>query len=248
MLYGKDVMKTASPLLKDLWSKSAEYRAECLDEVGATVQLLNLAGATSLADVGCGSGTFSIAAARAFPHLKIFAFDALESAITEYQADVTDLPRDQFTIGVAPAENLPIPNATVDRVLCRAVLHHIVDPKLLHAELARILKPGGELLLQAPCNFWQPHWSQFISDLYMLMDDSHRRQYHTPATVIGSLGESGLLMHRADCWTYSMNNLNEKQVALICNHNAEQRVRLRQSETGQWSAELYWLRILAQKF
>jgi SAM-dependent methyltransferase len=242
-------MNMSTPKLKDLWSSSAQYRAECqtVDEIEATVGLLNLADASALADVGCGNGAFSIAAARAFPQLKVFAHDALESAINAYKSGVADLPAEQFTIGVAPAENLPIPDASVDRVLCRAVLHHISEPTLLYREISRILNVGGELLLQFPGNFWPRRWSGFISDLYMLMDDSHRRQYHTPAEVIAALSDVGLLMHDTHCWTYTMNDLNEKQLALVHQHEAGKLLNLRQKDTGQWSAELYWVRILARR-
>jgi SAM-dependent methyltransferase len=233
--------------LKDLWSKNLGYRAECESETDTIVQLLNLESAGSLADVGCGNGVFSVAAARAYPRLKVFAYDALPSAIAEYNVAALGLRSEQIVAGVAPVEDLPIASSSVDRVLCRAVLHHIAKPALLYAEIHRILKPGGELLLQAPCNFWKPHWSQFMSDFYMLMDDSHRRQYHTPAEVIAGLAEVGLLMYRTDCWTYTMNNLNDRQLALVARHHAAERVRLRQTEGGQWAADFYWVRILARK-
>ncbi|MDB6083607.1 MAG: SAM-dependent methyltransferase [Gammaproteobacteria bacterium] len=235
--------------LKDLWSKSAQYRAECQtpDDVRSTLELLQLESASSLADVGCGNGAFSIAAARAHSHLKIFAYDALESAIGECDTAARGLPPDQFATGVAMAEHLPIQAAAVDRVLCRAVLHHVAQPAMLYAELARILKPGGQLLLQAPCNFWQPPWSQFMSDYYRLMDDSHVRQYHTVSQVVAGLNDVGLLTYRADCWTYSANNVNDAQRALVHQHNASERLRLRRSDAGEWAVDFYWLRVLAQR-
>jgi ubiquinone/menaquinone biosynthesis C-methylase UbiE len=239
-----------SPTLKDLWSASAQYRAECQtpDDVESTLGLLNLATATTLADVGCGNGAFSIAAARAFPQLKVLAYDALDSAIAQYQSAAADqFPSGRITAAVAPAERMPIPDSYVDRVLCRAVLHHIADPALLYAEIARILKPQGELLLQAPCNFWSVEWSAFMSAFYMLMDDSHSRQYSTPAQIIAALNTAGLLMHRADCWTYTMNDISDEQRALIARHGAAQRLCLRQTDDGRWAVDFYWVRILARK-
>lgn len=239
-----------STTLKDLWSDSAQYRAECqtADDVETTLRLLNLAGAATLADVGCGNGAFSIAAARAFPHLNVVAYDALDSAIARYHAAAADLvARGRVTVGVAAAEQMPIPDAAVDRVLCRAVLHHIAEPARLYTEIARILTPGGELLLQAPCNYWSPEWSAFMSDIYLLMDDSHPRQYHTPAQVIAALGDAGLPMNRADCWTYTMNDVSGAQRALIARHDAARRLNLRQAADGRWAADVYWLRILARK-
>jgi ubiquinone/menaquinone biosynthesis C-methylase UbiE len=239
-----------SSTIKDLWSASAQYRAECqtADDIDTTLRLLDLASATTLADVGCGNGAFSIAAARAFGHLKVLAYDALESAIAQYQGAAADiLARGQITAGIAPAENMPIASSAVDRVLCRAVLHHIADPRLLYNEIARILKPEGELLLQAPCNYWPAEWSAFMSEFYMLMDSSHPRQYHTPARIIAALSNAGLLMHRADCWTYTMYDVNDEQRALISRHDAARRLCLRQGADGRWAVDFYWVRILARK-
>jgi SAM-dependent methyltransferase len=235
--------------LKDLWSSSAQYRAECqtADDVRTTVELLELDSASTLADVGCGNGAFSIAAARAYPQLKVLAYDALESAIAEFESAARDAGPGRIEVGVARAEELPIGSGEIDRVLCRAVLHHIAQPELLYREMGRILKPGGPVLLQAPCNFWEAPWSEFISDFYMLMDDSHRRQYHTPGQIIAGLSDAGLLMYRADCWTYTMNDVNEGQRALIEQRGAAERLGLRQTADGRWGVDLYWVRVLARK-
>jgi len=239
-----------SNVLKDLWSTSGQYRSECqtADDIQTTLALLNLPGATALTDVGCGNGAFSIAAARTHPDLKVFAYDAMESAMAEFTAAAEGLPRGQLVTAVALAEALPISTGAVDRVLCRAVLHHIAQPALLYAELSRVLKPAGQLLLQAPCNYWEAQWSKFMSDFYMLMDASHRRQYHMPAGIIAALNEVSLLMHRTDCWTYTMTDVNEEQRALIARHDAARRLNLRQSDDGQWSADFYWVRVLAHKY
>jgi SAM-dependent methyltransferase len=243
--------------LRDLWSNSSTYRAECQtgDDVAATLPLLDLPSARALADVGCGNGVFSIAAARAQPGLKVYAYDALESAIEAYRAALAERAEEEeeeaaarFVTAVAPAEALPLENESVDRVLCRAVLHHIAEPRLLYREIARILQLDGQLLLQAPCNYWQPSWSAFMSEFYRLMDDSHPRQYHCPAQVIADLNDAGLLMDRADCWTYTMNDISHEQRALIHAHRAGERLRLRQAQDGKWQVDFYWVRILARKW
>src|SRR4051812_11907710 len=91
-----------SSVLKDLWSTSAQYRSEyqTADDVRTTLALLNLRGAAALADVGCGNGAFSIAAARAHPDLKVFAYDAMESAMAEFTTAAGGLPPGQLITGV----------------------------------------------------------------------------------------------------------------------------------------------------
>src|SRR5260221_14074419 len=119
--------------LKDLWSNSAQYRAECqtADDIRSTLELLELGVASTLVDVGCGNGAFSIAAARAYPHLKVLAYDALGSAIGEVESAARDLGPARLEAGIARAEDLPIAGGGVHRGLCRAVLHLVARPGLL---------------------------------------------------------------------------------------------------------------------
>jgi SAM-dependent methyltransferase len=57
-------------------------------------------------------------------------------------------------------EPFPLPDASFDTVLCSDVLEHIAEPQAFLRETARILKPGGTLLLMVPFFYWlheKPH-------------------------------------------------------------------------------------------
>jgi len=45
---------------------------------------------------------------------------------------------------------IPEPDATFDAILCTEVLEHVPDPTSALDEFARLLKPGGKLILTAP--------------------------------------------------------------------------------------------------
>ena len=55
-------------------------------------------------------------------------------------------PRFQICLGDALA--LPFPDASFDVAVCVRVLHHFNDPRPLIAELGRIVRPGGVLILE----------------------------------------------------------------------------------------------------
>lgn len=57
--------------------------------------------------------------------------------------------------------SIPAPSESFDVVLCTEVLEHLPDPLAAIKELARLLRPGGQLLLTAPfCSF--THFSPYF--------------------------------------------------------------------------------------
>jgi SAM-dependent methyltransferase len=60
----------------------------------------------------------------------------------------------------ALAAALPVRTAAVDTVLCTQVLEHLPDPAAAIQEMARVLRPGGTLILTAP-QAWFLHEEPF---------------------------------------------------------------------------------------
>jgi SAM-dependent methyltransferase len=53
-------------------------------------------------------------------------------------------------------ENIPLRNASIDCVLCMVVLEHTRNPRKVLLEFARVLKPGGTLVMVVPF-LWEEH-------------------------------------------------------------------------------------------
>ena len=72
-------------------------------------------------------------------------------------------------VRVGRLEQLPWPSATFDLITCLDVIEHIADDRVALAELRRVCKPGGFMLLTVPA--YQALWS--------LHDDAnhHYRRY-----------------------------------------------------------------------
>ena len=51
---------------------------------------------------------------------------------------------------------IPLPDASIDHILCTEVLEHVFTPETILAELYRVLRPGGDILLTTPF-VWEEH-------------------------------------------------------------------------------------------
>ncbi len=97
-------------------------------------------------ELGPGAGTFTVEAARrAGPGGQVYAVDIQPEMIAKVQAKVDAMGLRNVIPQVAPAYDLPVPDATVDRLYLITVLAEIPDKPRALAEFRRVLKPGGLL-------------------------------------------------------------------------------------------------------
>jgi SAM-dependent methyltransferase len=54
------------------------------------------------------------------------------------------------------AESMPFSDAAFDTVLCTQVIEHVPEPRDVLLECARVLRPGGTLIVTAP-QYWEVH-------------------------------------------------------------------------------------------
>ena len=94
-------------------------------------------------DLGCGTGVvMSILA----PHVaRVIGVDASDEMLAAATSRLADVPNAEVRHGAL--ESLPVADATLDAATLMLVLHHIPSPALALAEAARVLKPGGRLLI-----------------------------------------------------------------------------------------------------
>jgi SAM-dependent methyltransferase len=102
-------------------------------------------GCKCILDAGCGNGRYSRFLLReADPDARITAFDLSQQML---QRARHRLASDRVTHAAADLTRLPYPDACFDAVVCGWVLEHLPDPRPGLRELARVMKPGGKLLL-----------------------------------------------------------------------------------------------------
>lgn len=133
-------------------------------------------------EIGCGVGRFIGEIARARPGWSCLGLDYSYQLLRQadrywcgedpIEIDGRDrgfsstrlqgfqLPNIQFAL--AHTAELPIHPASVDWAIAAFVFDRLPDPAAALAELARVLKPDGQLLLTLPYNFQRAeHWRQF---------------------------------------------------------------------------------------
>lgn len=110
-----------------------------------------------LLDIGTGHGYSLLELARRLRPAQIHAVDPDPDFASRCAATRAACP-----VGVqihqAHAERLPLADASVDLVLCHQTLHHIVDQAAALAEMRRVLKPGGRLLLAESTRAYIHSW------------------------------------------------------------------------------------------
>jgi SAM-dependent methyltransferase len=109
-------------------------------------------GCKKILDAGCGNGRYSKYLLRhADPDAQVTAFDISHNMLLRAR---NRLRTTRATLVAADLTRLPYAPATFDAVVCGWVLEHLPDPRPGLLELARVLKPGGKLLLMVTEDTW----------------------------------------------------------------------------------------------
>lgn len=128
----------------------AEWRAS---EIGAVTErlerrlILELAGDVSglkVLDIGCGDGAFAIELAKR--GAIVSGIDASPSMVHAARGRASQQNADVEFL-VATAEHLPLPARQFDLVTAITVLCFVGDAAPVFGEIARVLRPGGRLVI-----------------------------------------------------------------------------------------------------
>jgi ubiquinone/menaquinone biosynthesis C-methylase UbiE len=102
-------------------------------------------------DIGTGPGQIVLKLARRLSLWKFVGVDRSPTMIAEARASLASAGsaltgRVEFQI--ADGNRLDFPDASFDFVMCNSVLHHLAEPRNLLAEISRLAKPTGAILLR----------------------------------------------------------------------------------------------------
>jgi ubiquinone/menaquinone biosynthesis C-methylase UbiE len=94
------------------------------------------------ADIGAGSGFITEGLLQR--GVRVVCVDQSEAMLAEMRRK---FPAADVDLRLGEAERLPLADASVDAVFANMYLHHVERPAQAIAEMARLLKPGGRLVI-----------------------------------------------------------------------------------------------------
>jgi SAM-dependent methyltransferase len=131
----------------------------------------------SVLDIGCGSGQFIGMLMQSLGSFdSITGVDVDEEVLQEARSTFS---ADTFNFIKASSQSLPFEDASFDFVSISKALHHVEDDRRTLAEMKRVLRPGGYLLI-----------SEMIRDGLSETQESHLLYHHLRSEIDQLLGIS----------------------------------------------------------
>jgi ubiquinone/menaquinone biosynthesis C-methylase UbiE len=101
-------------------------------------------------DIGTGPGQIVVKLASRLTRWKFIGVDRSPAMIEKARASLATTAEvaGRVEFQVADGNGLAFPDASFDLVVCNSVLHHLAEPQKLFSEMARLVRPGGAILLR----------------------------------------------------------------------------------------------------
>ena len=144
-------------------------------DLALMLEALPLRGDERVLDVGCGAGHTAVA----FSGLvgEVHALDLTQAMLDQTGVLAGERGIENLRLRRGDAEALPYPDDHFDGVTSRLSAHHYPHPELAVSEIARVLRPGGWLLLSDSVSPEDQHQDSFLNSIERLRDPSHVRNH-----------------------------------------------------------------------
>ncbi len=115
---------------------------------GAPLRALALQPGESVLDLGSGAGIDAFVAARQVgPQGRVIGVDMTPAMLARARAGAASLGLAQVEFREGRLERLPVDDASVDAVTSNCVINLVPDKRVVFREIARVLRPGGRLVI-----------------------------------------------------------------------------------------------------
>ena len=123
-------------------------------------------------DLGCGTGQVSAALAPFVA--RVIAVDASAAMLQAAKRRLAGL--DNIDLRRGELETLPIDDQRLDVATLMLVLHHVPEPDKALAEVARVLKPGGRVIIGDMLPHDRESYRQQMGHIWLGFSDQHVRR------------------------------------------------------------------------
>jgi ubiquinone/menaquinone biosynthesis C-methylase UbiE len=190
--------------IKKALGEAYDRSAAAYDQVAGSIYLrtlwsllphVRLGPNPSILDVGCGTGINLLEAARTLAPCQSLTGVDLSPGMLAAARRKAAAAGVKATFAVGDAEALPLADGSVDLVICNSAYHWFPDRSRAVQEMARVLRPGGQVLL---ATLAQPGYEEWMR----VVDEVHRRVFGkpsgtfpempTPVEVLAQLRGAGL--------------------------------------------------------
>ncbi len=96
---------------------------------------------------------------------------------------IMDVVADYHPDIVGDIHALPFANASIDAIICIAVLEHVEDPFKAMSEMHRVLKPGGFCFIYVPFLFYYHAERGYYKDFWRYTEDGVRQMSKAFSTI-----------------------------------------------------------------
>jgi predicted methyltransferase len=139
-------------------SPAASPEERAADRKRRAIEILRLQPGASVADIGCGDGSYTIPLARAVgPRGKVFAVDVSATELAKLRARVAKEKLKNIQVIKGATDNPKLPAGRLDAALIVNAYHEMTAHKAMLRHTLAALKPGGVLLLlDRSVTKWEP--------------------------------------------------------------------------------------------
>jgi len=124
-------------------------------------------------EIACGGGNTTLAFAERCGHA--IGVDVAEEPLRLARAAAAERNVSNVNFILSEVERLSFDNATFNGALCRFSFHHFVNPTRVFAELARVVAPGGWMVIADMVASEDPAKAELHNRMERLCDPTHSR-------------------------------------------------------------------------
>lgn len=163
------------------------YRGYIAKTMAVALQLLRPDGRERILDVACGTGELEARVMAVHPAQAIVGVDLTEAMLIRARAKLAPYPHVVFY--QADSAALPFADQSFDCVITCSAFHYMRNPERVLAECARLLAPGGRLIL---IDWTRDAWQGRVYDWFRRRTVPAHYKVYSSAEITTMLGRAGL--------------------------------------------------------